>query len=150
MEASVFSLFQTLLLVIGVVGVMVATIPWIAIPVIPLGIIYFILRRYFLQTSRDVKRLESTSEYRSSQIGMAIQAGFHMLWLTTPLKFHRFYLLEFLIKLTLGNWMCSHWVSVALKANGPVAGSTPVSILGQGIWAPWGQGLFLSGSWYTS
>ena len=48
---------------IGVVGVAVSVIPWIAIPLVPLGIIFFVLRRYFLQTSRDVKRLESTSEY---------------------------------------------------------------------------------------
>ena len=41
---------------------MVAVIPWIAIPVIPLGIIFFVLRWYFLRTSRDVKRLECTSE----------------------------------------------------------------------------------------
>ena len=73
-----FSLFQTFLLVIGVVGVMVAAIPWIAIPVIPLGIIFFVLRWYFLRTSRDVKRLECTSEYRDSQIGMTVQAGFHL------------------------------------------------------------------------
>ncbi|XP_045018385.1 ATP-binding cassette sub-family C member 4 isoform X6 [Bubalus bubalis] len=52
---------QTFLLVIGVVGVMVAAIPWIAIPVIPLGIIVFALRRYFLETSQDVKRLECTT-----------------------------------------------------------------------------------------
>ncbi|XP_027413624.1 multidrug resistance-associated protein 4-like isoform X3 [Bos indicus x Bos taurus] len=52
---------QTFLLVIGVVGVMVAAIPWTAIPVIPLGIIFFFLRRYFLETSRDVKRLECTT-----------------------------------------------------------------------------------------
>ena len=48
MKASVFSLFQTFLLVIGVVVVMVAAVPWIAIPVIPLGIIFFFLQRYFL------------------------------------------------------------------------------------------------------
>ena len=78
MKASVFSLFQTFLLVIGVVGVMVAAIPWISIPVIPLGILFFFLRRYFLETSRDVKRLECTSEYRGSQVGMAMQAGFHL------------------------------------------------------------------------
>ena len=53
---------------VGVVGVMVAVIPWIAIPVIPLGIIVFVLRRYFLETSRDVKRLECTSEYGGSQV----------------------------------------------------------------------------------
>uniref|UniRef100_A0A4W2CXD9 Uncharacterized protein n=1 Tax=Bos indicus x Bos taurus TaxID=30522 RepID=A0A4W2CXD9_BOBOX len=52
---------QTFLLVIGVVGVMVAAIPWISIPVIPLGILFFALRRYFLETSRDVKRLECTT-----------------------------------------------------------------------------------------
>ncbi|XP_055282538.1 ATP-binding cassette sub-family C member 4 isoform X2 [Moschus berezovskii] len=52
---------QTFLQVIGVVGVAVAVIPWIAIPLVPLGIIFFVLRRYFLETSRDVKRLESTT-----------------------------------------------------------------------------------------
>ncbi|XP_061290381.1 ATP-binding cassette sub-family C member 4-like [Bos javanicus] len=53
---------QIFLLVIGLVGVMVAAIPWIAIPVIPLCIIFFVLRWYFLRTSRDVKRLESTTQ----------------------------------------------------------------------------------------
>nr|XP_042111060.1 ATP-binding cassette sub-family C member 4-like [Ovis aries] len=53
---------QMFLLVIGLVGVMVAAIPWIAIPVIPLGIIFFVLRWYFLRTSRGVKRLESTTQ----------------------------------------------------------------------------------------
>ncbi|KAM9674301.1 ATP-binding cassette sub-family C member 4-like [Dama dama] len=53
---------QSSLLLIGMVGVMVAMIPWIAIPVIPLGIIFFVLRRYFLKTSQDVKCLESTTQ----------------------------------------------------------------------------------------
>ncbi|XP_031814417.1 multidrug resistance-associated protein 4 [Sarcophilus harrisii] len=52
---------QTLLQVIGVVAVAIAVIPWIAIPLIPLAIIFIFLRRYFLETSRDVKRLESTT-----------------------------------------------------------------------------------------
>ncbi|XP_057563578.1 ATP-binding cassette sub-family C member 4 isoform X2 [Hippopotamus amphibius kiboko] len=52
---------QTFLQVIGVVGVAVSVIPWIAIPLVPLGILFFVLRRYFLETSRDVKRLESTT-----------------------------------------------------------------------------------------
>ncbi|XP_037656314.1 multidrug resistance-associated protein 4 isoform X1 [Choloepus didactylus] len=52
---------QSFLQVVGVVAVAVAVIPWIAIPLIPLGIIFFYLRRYFLETSRDVKRLESTT-----------------------------------------------------------------------------------------
>ena len=73
-----YFLFQTFLQVIGVVGVMVAAIPWTAIPVIPLGIIFFVLQWYFLRTSRDVKRLECTSEYLGSQFGMTVRAGFHL------------------------------------------------------------------------
>ncbi|XP_061290379.1 ATP-binding cassette sub-family C member 4-like [Bos javanicus] len=53
--------FQTFLQVIGMVVVVVVVIPWIAIPVIPLGIIFFFLRWYFLATSRDVKRLECST-----------------------------------------------------------------------------------------
>ena len=73
-----FLLYQTFLLMIGVVSVMVAAIPWTAIPVIPLGIIFFVLEWYFLRTSREVKRLECTSEYRGSQVGMIVQAGFYL------------------------------------------------------------------------
>ncbi|XP_060989039.1 ATP-binding cassette sub-family C member 4-like [Dama dama] len=62
---------QTFLLVIGVVGVMVAAIPWIAIPVIPLGILFFVLQQYFLQTSRDVKRLECTT-LDLGQVGLVL------------------------------------------------------------------------------
>ncbi|XP_047611778.1 ATP-binding cassette sub-family C member 4-like [Phacochoerus africanus] len=52
----------TFLLVMGVVGIMVVVIPWTAILLIPLGIIFFVLRRYFLETSRDVKRLECATQ----------------------------------------------------------------------------------------
>ncbi|XP_070655987.1 ATP-binding cassette sub-family C member 4-like isoform X1 [Bos indicus] len=68
---------QTFLLVIGVVGVMVAAIPWTAIPVIPLGIIFFFLRRYFLETSRDVKRLECTTR---SPVFSHLASSFRGLW----------------------------------------------------------------------
>lgn len=52
---------QTLLLVVSVIAVAAAVIPWILIPLLPLSIIFVVLRRYFLETSRDVKRLESTT-----------------------------------------------------------------------------------------
>lgn len=39
-----------------------SVIPWILIPVLPLLLVFLFLRRYFLRTSRDVKRLEATSE----------------------------------------------------------------------------------------
>ncbi|XP_052505903.1 ATP-binding cassette sub-family C member 4-like [Budorcas taxicolor] len=53
---------QTFLLVIGVMGMMVAVIPGVAILVIPFGIIFFVVQWYFLRTSRDVKRLESAAQ----------------------------------------------------------------------------------------
>ncbi|XP_055282776.1 ATP-binding cassette sub-family C member 4-like [Moschus berezovskii] len=55
-------LIQTLLLVIGMVIVMVAMIPWTAIPLALLGIIFFLLQLYFLNTSGDVKRLECAKQ----------------------------------------------------------------------------------------
>lgn len=79
MKASIFLLFQTFLLVIGVVGVMVAAIPWIGIPAIPLGILLVILQAIFLRdVTRCEKRLECTSEYLGSQFGTGVHAGFYL------------------------------------------------------------------------
>lgn len=58
-----FFLLQVLLQVIGVIAVAAVILPWILIPVVPLFAVFLFLRFYFLQTSRDIKRLESTSNY---------------------------------------------------------------------------------------
>uniref|UniRef100_A0A4W2EE42 Multidrug resistance-associated protein 4 n=1 Tax=Bos indicus x Bos taurus TaxID=30522 RepID=A0A4W2EE42_BOBOX len=55
-------LIQTFLLVIGVVIVMVAMIPWTVIPLALLGLIFLLLQLYFLNTSGDVKRLECAKQ----------------------------------------------------------------------------------------
>ncbi|XP_044072656.1 ATP-binding cassette sub-family C member 4-like isoform X5 [Siniperca chuatsi] len=52
---------QVFLQVIGVIAVAAVIIPWILIPVVPLLAVFLCLRCYFLQTSRDIKRLESTT-----------------------------------------------------------------------------------------
>ncbi|XP_037646450.1 multidrug resistance-associated protein 4-like isoform X3 [Sebastes umbrosus] len=52
---------QVFLQVVGVIAVAAVIIPWILIPVAPLLAIFLFLRCYFLQTSRDIKRLESTT-----------------------------------------------------------------------------------------
>ncbi|XP_039674707.1 multidrug resistance-associated protein 4-like isoform X3 [Perca fluviatilis] len=52
---------QVFLQVIGVIAVAAVIIPWILIPVAPLLAVFLFLRCYFLQTSRDIKRLESTT-----------------------------------------------------------------------------------------
>ncbi|XP_014906070.1 ATP-binding cassette sub-family C member 4 isoform X2 [Poecilia latipinna] len=52
---------QVFLQILGVIAVAASVIPWILIPVVPLLGLFLFLRRYFLKTSRDVKRLESTT-----------------------------------------------------------------------------------------
>uniref|UniRef100_A0A8C3W6N7 Multidrug resistance-associated protein 4 n=1 Tax=Catagonus wagneri TaxID=51154 RepID=A0A8C3W6N7_9CETA len=74
---------QTFLQVAAVVGVAVAVIPWTAIPLIPLGVIFFVLRRYFLATSRDVKRLEATTR---SPVFSHLSASLQGLWTIRAFK----------------------------------------------------------------
>ncbi|XP_068575379.1 ATP-binding cassette sub-family C member 4 [Cebidichthys violaceus] len=52
---------QVFLQIVGTICVAVSVIPWILIPVLPLLLVFLYLRRYFLQTSRNIKRLESTT-----------------------------------------------------------------------------------------
>ncbi|XP_061827424.1 ATP-binding cassette sub-family C member 4-like isoform X3 [Nerophis lumbriciformis] len=52
---------QVFLQVFGVIVVSSIIIPWILIPFVPLFAAILCLRRYFLQTSRDIKRLEATT-----------------------------------------------------------------------------------------
>ncbi|XP_071598004.1 ATP-binding cassette sub-family C member 4 isoform X2 [Heliangelus exortis] len=74
---------QTLLQIFGVVSVAVAVIPWILIPLIPLFILFIFLRRYFLDTSRDIKRLESTTR---SPVFSHLSSSLQGLWTIRALK----------------------------------------------------------------
>uniref|UniRef100_A0A667ZNZ1 Cystic fibrosis transmembrane conductance regulator n=1 Tax=Myripristis murdjan TaxID=586833 RepID=A0A667ZNZ1_9TELE len=53
--------FVDFIQILGVIAVAASVIPWILIPVLPLLILFLFVRRYFLQTSRDIKRLEATT-----------------------------------------------------------------------------------------
>uniref|UniRef100_A0A087XBS8 Multidrug resistance-associated protein 4 n=1 Tax=Poecilia formosa TaxID=48698 RepID=A0A087XBS8_POEFO len=53
--------YQLFLQNLGVVVVAASVIPLILVPVVPLLLFFLYLRRYYLHTSRDVKRLESTT-----------------------------------------------------------------------------------------
>ncbi|NWH79683.1 MRP4 protein, partial [Piaya cayana] len=74
---------QTLLQIFGVVAVAVAVIPWILIPLIPLFVLFIFLRRYFLDTSRDIKRLESTTR---SPVFSHLSSSLQGLWTIRALK----------------------------------------------------------------
>ncbi|KAK5891406.1 hypothetical protein CgunFtcFv8_018661 [Champsocephalus gunnari] len=53
--------YQLFLQNVGVIAVAASVIPLILVPVIPLLFIFLYLRRFYLRTSRDVKRLDSTT-----------------------------------------------------------------------------------------
>ncbi|XP_076004891.1 ATP-binding cassette sub-family C member 4-like isoform X3 [Genypterus blacodes] len=61
MPCAFVDFIQLFLQILGVVAVASSVIPWILIPVVPLLLVFIYVRRYYLQTSRDIKRLEATT-----------------------------------------------------------------------------------------
>ncbi|CAB1328550.1 unnamed protein product [Coregonus sp. 'balchen'] len=74
---------QVFLQILGVIIVAAAVIPWILIPIVPLLIVFLFLRRYFLQTSRDIKRLESTTR---SPVFSHLSSSLQGLWTIRAFK----------------------------------------------------------------
>ncbi|XP_073707299.1 ATP-binding cassette sub-family C member 4 [Garra rufa] len=74
---------QVFLQIIGVIAVASSVIPWILIPVLPLLISFLFLRRYFLRTSRDVKRIESTTR---SPVFSHLSSSLQGLWTIRAFK----------------------------------------------------------------
>ncbi|XP_039649399.1 multidrug resistance-associated protein 4-like isoform X1 [Perca fluviatilis] len=75
--------YQLFLQNVGVVAVAASVIPLILIPVIPLLIVFLYLRRFYLCTSRDVKRLESTTR---SPVFSHLSSSLQGLWTIRALR----------------------------------------------------------------
>ena len=58
---TVFDFSQCILMVVGIVALSVVVNPWVALSLLPLAWYFLRLRRFFLKTSREVKRLEAVS-----------------------------------------------------------------------------------------
>ncbi|XP_037095749.1 multidrug resistance-associated protein 4-like isoform X1 [Syngnathus acus] len=77
---------QVFLQVLGVVTVSAIVMPWILFPFVPLFVVFLCLRRYYLQTSRDIKRLEATtrspvfSHLSTSLQGLSTIRAFKVQW----------------------------------------------------------------------
>lgn len=54
---------QIFLSLLGIVIVVAIVNPYNLIPTVVIGIIFYFMREYYLQTSRNVKRVEATSKY---------------------------------------------------------------------------------------
>ena len=71
-------LWQIFLCIVGVIAVAASVIPWILILVGPLLIIFVFLCRYFLKTSRDIKRLERTGNKTSTKLAKTFAVVHHV------------------------------------------------------------------------
>ena len=58
-----YSLFQTLLVVLGIILLVCVTNPVVFAWAAPIIIAFFILRRYYIKTTREVKRIEGLSKF---------------------------------------------------------------------------------------
>merc|ERR1711968_171838 len=59
---TLFDCLQFLMLCVGAVVVVMWAVPYVIILVLPLTILMLYVRWYFVQSSRDLKRLEATSK----------------------------------------------------------------------------------------
>ncbi|RUS91067.1 hypothetical protein EGW08_001195, partial [Elysia chlorotica] len=55
-----FDFIQCSLLILGIVLVAGVVNPWVFIPTVPLAVLFVYVRKYYLETSRSIKRLEGT------------------------------------------------------------------------------------------
>ncbi|KAL2081657.1 hypothetical protein ACEWY4_023510 [Coilia grayii] len=74
---------EVFLQILGVIIVATVIIPWILIPIIPLLALFLYLRRYFLCTSREIKRLESTTR---SPVFSHLSSSLQGLWTIRAFK----------------------------------------------------------------
>ncbi|XP_054479604.1 ATP-binding cassette sub-family C member 4-like [Anoplopoma fimbria] len=75
--------YQLFLQNAGVVAVAASVIPLILIPVVPLLFFFLYLRRFYLRTSRDIKRLESTTR---SPVFSLLSSSLQGLWTIRALR----------------------------------------------------------------
>ncbi|XP_070538062.1 ATP-binding cassette sub-family C member 4-like isoform X3 [Ptychodera flava] len=72
-----FDFVQSGLLVLGIILVAGVINPWVFIPTVPLAVLFVFVRKYFLATARDIKRLEGVTR---SPVFSHLSASLQGLW----------------------------------------------------------------------
>lgn len=63
LPAVMIDVIQIFLSLAGIVLVVAVVNPYFMIPTVVIGIIFYYLRKFYLLSSRNIKRMEATSEY---------------------------------------------------------------------------------------
>lgn len=63
LPAAMIDCLQIGLSLLGIIIVVAVVNPWLMIPTFAIGIIFYLLRIFYLRTSRNIKRLEGVSKY---------------------------------------------------------------------------------------
>lgn len=63
LPAAMIDCLQIGLALLGIIIVVAIVNPWLMIPTCLIGVIFYLLRIFYLRTSRNVKRLEGVSKY---------------------------------------------------------------------------------------
>lgn len=74
LPAVMIDVIQIFLSLAGIVLVVAVVNPYFMIPTVVIGIIFYYLRKFYLMSSRNIKRMEATSEYLIKQI--CIKVGY--------------------------------------------------------------------------
>ncbi|KAI9175330.1 hypothetical protein H9P43_006691 [Blastocladiella emersonii ATCC 22665] len=147
----VFNFAQVLFLVVGAVVVIVVVLPWVALVVPFLAVLFLNLRRKFVGASRNLKRLESTTRspvyahLSDSLDALPVVRAMH----AQPLFADKFMaLLDANARAALDLYGCTRWLAVRLDlilaAFIGVAGGAAVLIALGGTLSPSLAGLALS------
>ncbi|KAI9159389.1 hypothetical protein H9P43_008729 [Blastocladiella emersonii ATCC 22665] len=147
----VFNFAQVLFLVVGAVVVIVVVLPWVALVVPFLAVLFLYLRRKFVGASRNLKRLESTTRspvyahLSDSLDALPVVRAMH----AQPLFADKFMaLLDANARAALDLYGCTRWLAVRLDlilaAFIGVAGGAAVLIALGGTLSPSLAGLALS------
>lgn len=100
-----FDFANCLLLVLGSVTLVCIVNPWVLLATLPLTVVFFKLRAYYLLTARDVKRLEAVS--RSPVLSLFTETLRGMVPCTTGTHIHR------------AGWCCAKAPSHSAPHSGP-------------------------------
>ncbi len=80
--------FQSALQILSIVLLSGIVNPWVFLPTLPMALVFIVLRRYYLRTSRDIRRLEATSELQLRPPHLLYQFYFSKAIFTPALVFH--------------------------------------------------------------